>query len=298
VGYNEGTVGDVRIAMCMMYGKVSGATTTNISPVYAGNHVSNAQNFTEYNYYLYSIEKDATGQKVNRIPYTDYNDQLAIENEEFLTRYPFYRHILNNHRELASYFLFGDYDSDHIEELGHWVRKKGTNDPKYPIIEKWEVNRKSTPTKEKNNLPNTTADYAGKLLTNMGDATDKGYLKVSITIGSDEYTEYLPITDMDTLRYDYNYGKVILPFANEYKINTDYSRICTGWKITSVSGGTAGSFANYNFADRDCTAKDIYNETTNPFIYAQGGYYIVPTGVTGISIEANFATAYYLSDAT
>lgn len=296
VGYNEGIPGDVRIAMCMMYGTVSG--NDKISPVYAGNHVSNVQNFTEYNYYLYSIEKDATGQKVIRIPYTDYNDQLAIDNEEYLVRYPFYRHILNNHRELASYFLFGDYDSNHIEELGHWVRKKGTNDPKYPIIEKWEVNRKSTPTKEKNNLPNTTADYAGKLLTNMGDATDKGYLKVSITIGSDEYTEYLPITDMDTLRYDYNYGKVILPFANEYKINTDYSRICTGWKITSVSGGTAGSFANYNFADRDCTAKDIYNESTNPFIFAQGGYYIVPTGVTEISIEANFARAYYLSDAT
>ena len=134
VGYNEGAVGNARIALCMMYGTVSGAT--NISPVYAGNHVSNAQNFTEYNYYLYSIEKDATGQKVIRIPYTAYNDQLAIDNEEYLTRYPFYRHILNNHRELASYFLFGDYDSNHIEELGHWVRKKGTNDPKYPIIEK------------------------------------------------------------------------------------------------------------------------------------------------------------------
>ena len=296
VGYNEGTVGNVRIAMCMMYGTVSEAT--NISPVYAGNHESNAQNFTEYNYYLYSIEKDATGQKVIRIPYTDYNDQLAIDNEEYLTRYPFYRHILNNHRELASYFLFGDCDSNHIEELGHWVRKKGTNDPKYPIIEKWEVNRKSTPTKEKNDLPRTQLDYAGKLLTDMGDATDKGYLNVSINIDGNKYSAQLPITDMDTLRYDYNYGKVILPFANEYKINTDYSRICTGWKITEVTGGTEGSITNYNFADRGCTAKDIYNETTNPFIFAQGGYYIVPTGVTAISIEANFAKAYYLSDAT
>ena len=296
VGYNEGIVGNVRIALCMMYGTVSDAK--NISPVYAGNHESNAQNFTEYNYYLYSIEKDATGQKVIRIPYTDYNDQLAIDNEEYLTRYPFYRHILNNHRELASYFLFGDYDSNHIEELGHWVRKKGTNDPKYPIIEKWEVNRKSTPTKEKNDLPRTQLDYAGKLLTDMGDATDKGYLNVSINIDGNKYSAQLPITDMDTLRYDYNYGKVILPFANEYKINTDYSRICTGWKITEVTGGTEGSITNYNFADRGCTAKDIYNGTTNPFIFAQGGYYIVPTGVTAISIEANFAKAYYLSDAT
>lgn len=294
VGKNEGTVGDVRIALCMMYGKVSDAST--ISPVYTGNHTSNAQNFTEYNYYLYSITKDASGQRIIRVPYTAYNDQLAIDKEEYLTRFPFYRHILNNHRELACYFLFGDYESDHISEIGHWTVKKGDNAPKYPIVEQWVKNRKSTPTQTKNNLPNTTEDYAGKLLTTMGNS---GYLSVSIKIGSNSYTESLPITDMDTLRYDYNYGKVILPFANEYEVNTDYGQICTGWKITDVTKtGTSNAFENYNFADRNCIDKDIYNEDTNPFIYAQGGYYVVPTGVTGIEITANFATAHYLSDAT
>lgn len=293
VGENEGTVGDVRIAMCMMYGKVSDATT--ISPVYTGNHTSNAQNFTEYNYYLYSIEKDASGQRIIRIPYTAYNDQLAIDKEEYLTRFPFYRHILNNHRELASYFLFGDYESDHISEIGHWTVKRYANAPKYPVVEQWAKNTTTTPTQTKNNLPNTTADYAGKLLTTMGTS---GYLSVSIKIGSNSYTESLPITDMDTLRYDYTYGKVILPFANEYEVNTDYSQICTGWKITKVGSNTSSSVTNYNFADRDNLQKDIYNESTNPFIYAQGGYYIVPTGVTSIEITANFATAHYLSDAT
>jgi len=74
VGYNEGTVasnktvGNVRIALCMMYGSVSGAT--HISPVYGGNHVSNVQNFTEYNYYLYSNERDANGNRIVKIPYT------------------------------------------------------------------------------------------------------------------------------------------------------------------------------------------------------------------------------------
>ena len=302
VGKNDGTVGDVRIAMCMMYGTVSGATT--ISPVYAGNHTSNAQNYTEYNYYLYSTQKDALGQRIIRIPYTKasgttpsaYNDQLAIDKEEYLTRFPFYRHILNTHRELAAYFLFGDYSEEHVNEIGHWAVKKGDNAHKYPIVESWVKNKtNTTPTETNNDLPNTTADYAGKLLTTMGIS---GYLSVSIKIGGNNYSAKLPITDMDTLRNDYTYGKVILPFANEYKVNTDYSKICTGWKITGVSGGTAGTFENYNFADRDCTAKDIYNENTNPFIYAQGGYYIVPTGVKGITIEANFAEAVYLSDAT
>ena len=302
VGKNDGTVGDVRIAMCMMYGTVSGATT--ISPVYAGNHTSNAQNYTEYNYYLYSTQKDALGQRIIRIPYTKasgttpsaYNDQLAIDKEEYLTRFPFYRHILNTHRELAAYFLFGDYSEEHVNEIGHWAVKKGDNAHKYPIVESWVKNKtNTTPTETNNDLPNTTADYAGKLLTTMGTS---GYLSVSIKIGGKNYSAKLPITDMDTLRNDYTYGKVILPFANEYKVNTDYSKICTGWKITGVSRGTAGTFENYNFADRDCTAKDIYNENTNPFIYAQGGYYIVPTGVKGITIEANFAEAVYLSDAT
>lgn len=302
VGKNEGTVGNVRIALCMMYGKVSDALT--ISPVYTGNHTSNAQNFTEYNYYLYSTEKDATtGQRVERIPYTKasgtipsaYNDQLAIDKEEYLTRFPFYRHILNTHRELASYFLFGDYEEDHVDEIGHWVSKKGASAPKYPILEKWEENRQSTPTKEHNDLPRTQLDYAGKLLTNMGT---QGYLDVSMSIDGEPFTAKLPITDMDTLRYDYTYGKVILPFANEYKVNTDYDYICTGWKITGVSGGNPGSFENYNFADRNSTSKDIYSEESNPFIYAQGGYYIVPTGVTGITLEANFAKAVYLSDAS
>ena len=310
VGWNEGTVGPVRIALCMMYGTVSDATT--ISPVYAGNHTSNAQNFTEYNYYLYSIEKDATGQRIVRIPYTKasgtipsaYNDQLAIDKEEYLTRFPFYRHILNTHRELAAYFLFAnnttegnvsDITAEQVDEIGHWAVKKADNAHKYPIIEVWEKNRKSTPTRTNNDLPNTTEDYAGKLITTMGSS---GYLNVRINIGNNIYSASLPITDMDTLRYDYTYGKVILPFANEYEINTDYSKICTGWKITGVSGGLTGTFANYNFADRNCTAKDIYNENTNPFIYAQGGYYVVPTGVTGIEITANFATAYYLSDQT
>lgn len=320
VGKNEGTiasnktVGNVRIALCMMYGSVSGAT--HRSPVYGGNHVSNAQNFTEYNYYLYSNKRDADGNIVKKINYTsgDYNDQLAIEKDDYLTRFPFYRHILNTHRELAAFFLFGapttnsarNITSAQVEEIGHWVVKKGTDAPKYPVVEAWGKNTKTTPyynSSTDNNYtpPTTTDDYAGKLLTDMGsDGNYKGYLKVTVKMSSD-HTVYLPITDMDTLRYDYNYGKVILPFANEYEVNTDYTRICTGWKITNVDGqGTFSIPSNepYNFCDRNNKQKDIYNATNNPYIFAQGGYYIVPKGVKSIEITPNYATAYYLSDAS
>ena len=285
---DDGTVGNVRIALCMMYGNVTDAS--NISPVYGGNHEDNKMKYLEYNYWRYRAE----------LPYTDLNDQLPVEKDDYLTRFPFFRHILNSHRELAAYFLFGgvscndmsDITQDNIDEIGHWAVKKDV--APYPIIEPWPTNTTTTPTYEHNNLPSTTENYAGKLLTEMG--TD-GYLRVKVVINGTTITDNLrlPITDMDTLGYDFTWGKVVLPFANEFSGWTyDYSKICTGWKITGITGGTEGTFANYNVSDRKCTAKDLYDNTG--FIFAQGGNYIVPYGVTAIEITANFATAFYLCD--
>ena len=273
VGNNLGTVGNVRIALCMMYGDMAGGT----SPVYAGNHVSNAQNFTEYNYWR---------TKAN-LSYSVYNDQLAIDKDDYLTRFPFYRHILNSHRELAAWFLFGTSGSDvssitqdQTDEIGHWALD--TDIAPYPIVEAWAKNTKKVI---------ESLDYQDKLLTEMGS---NGYLDVSVIIGSNTYTAQLPITDMNEQKYDYTWGKVVLPFANEFKVNNDFSKVCTGWKITDITGGTTGTFENYNVSDRDCTVKDLYS--TTGFIFAQGGNYVVPYGVTAIEITANFATAYYLSD--
>ncbi len=307
VGNNEGTVGNVRIALCMMYGDMSGGT----SPVYAGNHTNNVSNFTEYNYWR---------SKAN-LTYTTYNDQLAIDKDEYLTRFPFYRHILNTHRELAAFFLFGesgetvnDITTDEIAEIGHWVLKKDV--APYPIVEEWKTNTKRTTEDIANNLPNTTEKGAGKLLNNIGDdgyytgdgtkitaMGSSGYLTVNVTIVSNSnthtYSVNLPITDMNEDNYDYTWGKVVLPFANEFSGWTrDYDYVCTGWEITDVGDETSASVSNYNFADRDNKKKDIYHATDNPYIYAQGGNYIVPYGVSTISINAHFAKAFYLSDPT
>ena len=303
VGKNEGTVGNVRIALCMMYGDMT--TGTNRSPVYGGNHTSNVKNYTEYNFWR---------SKAN-LTYTAYNDQLAIDKDDYLTRFPFYRHILNTHRELAAFFLFGttdgsvsDISAAEVAEIGHWVLKKDV--APYPIIEEWKTNTKRTTVDIAANLPVTTDKGAGKLLNNIGDDDyytstgtkvttmgKSGYLTVNLSINGSSYSVQLPITDMDEANYDYTWGKVVLPFANEFSGWTrDYSKVCTGWEITSVAGGTAGTFAHYNVADRDCTAKDLYDNSG--YIFAQGGNYIVPYGVTAINVTAHFANAFYLSDAS
>ena len=281
----------------MFYGDLSG--TSNVSPVYAGNHTSNVQNTNEYNFWR---------SKAN-VRYNNYNNQLAVDKDEYLNRFPFYRHIQNTHRELAAIYLFGSRTDANVAEIGHWYNVKNDEKVLYPVIEKWHTNTKRTTVDIAANLPTTTDKFAGKLLSNisadgyytgtgqlvttMGNA---GYLTVNVSINGRSYTSQLPITDMDTLNYDFTWGKVVLPFANEYEGWTrDYSKICTGWKITSITGGSAGSLTDYNFADRDCTAKDLYSNSN--YIFAQGGNYIVPYGVTAINIEANFANAFYLSDA-
>lgn len=281
----------------MFYGDLSG--TSDVSPVYAGNHTSNVQNTNEYNFWR---------SKAN-VRYNNYNNQLAVDKDEYLNRFPFYRHIQNTHRELAAIYLFGSRTDANVAEIGHWYNVKNDEKVLYPVIEKWHTNTKRTTVDIAANLPTTTDKFAGKLLSNisadgyytgtgqlvttMGNA---GYLTVNVSINGRSYTSQLPITDMDTLSYDFTWGKVVLPFANEYEGWTrDYSKICTGWKITSITGGTVGSLTDYNFADRDCTAKDLYSNSN--YIFAQGGNYIVPYGVTAINIEANFANAFYLSDA-
>lgn len=281
----------------MFYGNLSG--TSNVSPVYAGNHTSNIKNTNEYNFWRSKAS----------VSYDNYNNQLAIDKDSYLNRFPFYRHIQNTHRELAAIYLFGSRTDATVAEIGHWYNVKNEDKIPYPIIEEWKTNTKKTTVDIKANLPNTTEKFAGKLLGNIGSdgyytgtvqqvtaMGNGGYLTVNININGSSYTSQLPITDMDTLNYDFTWGKVVLPFANEYEGWTrDYSKICTGWKITSITGGTTGSLTNYNFADRDSTAKDLYSNSN--YIFAQGGNYIVPYGVTAINIEANFANAFYLSDA-
>ncbi len=279
----------------MFYGNLTSGT----SPVYGGNHTSNIQDVNEYNFWRSKAS----------VSYTAYNNQLAIDKDSYLNRFPFYRHIQNTHRELAAIYLFGELTDDNVAEIGHWYNVKNDTMILYPVLEEWQTNTHRTTVDIAANLPSTTEKYAGKLLsdisadgyyTGSGEQVTtmgtNGYLTVYVSINGSSYTSQLPITDMDTLNYDFTWGKVVLPFANEYDGWTrDYSKICTGWKITSITGGTTGTFENYNFADRDCTAKDLYSNSN--YIYAQGGNYIVPYGVTAINIEANFANAFYLSDA-
>ena len=321
------------VVNCMFYGDITSGGT--ISPVYGGSLIKNDGNTSVngYNYFRGNATFD------NNFSTIDQYKRTWPADEEYLTRFEYYRSILNSNRQLCTYWVTDKNGSEQTAAdtalIAKWVL-----DPSiapYPILKKWGkypsvINRDSKriwdpriydkETKTESLTPHWVdrdgaPDYHGKKL---------GTLKVTINPGGHAATgvsaksnvEYI-ITDMDTLNCDYGYAKIQLPYYNEVfgdptvqiigptaeeKANqwkeryggnyTDY--VVTGWDITSVTGGTAGTFKEawedgYNFADRKCTEKDKHRT------FAQGGYYYVPEGVTNITITAHWGQAVYLRNA-
>ncbi|MCQ2297465.1 MAG: Ig-like domain-containing protein [Bacteroidales bacterium] len=292
------------VVNCMFYGNLTGGQR---SPIVFVNGYNG--NYTTWNYFRYKSIPNVTG--------LNQNGALAAQEDMWLKRFKFYQSAVTNHRDLAAVYIFND--ASRIDDIAQWYIDE--------TIAPWPILRKAGPQKSilERTIPNTGKANEGNLITNgkklvdeAGNILDndvtqrynmnvgtKGKLHVNFNIsgtgvasGGQTYSVDLPITDMDFEHYDYTWGKVVLPFANEFDGWTpNYEYICTGWEISSVTGGTQGTLTDYNFADRNCTAKDIYHATNNPIIFAQGGNWIVPYGVTSINVKAHFAKAYYLADA-
>lgn len=321
----QSTVGSRGMVMnCMFYGEISGGTSK--SPVYGGETGAMIKNdatdgVNPYNYFRKNASFDNSFTGVN-----DYKRSWPAE-EKNLTRFEYYRSILNSNRRLCTWWVSGTNEiaptDALVEDVGiaKWVL-----DPSiapYPILKKWGkypsvINRDNkkvwNPGVTRNGTPgnytysfnpgwvnrDNAAPYEGKKL---------GVLKVTINPGDHKANHVSTkrnvdfiITDIDTLNHDYGYYKIQLPYYNDVfgnpsapasqwdrRYGGNYKEyVVTGWEIT-VSGGTH-SFENYNYADRYCTAKD------NGRIFAQGGYYYVPEGVSSITIKAHWGKAVYLAN--
>ena len=333
---------------CMFYGNITGAST--MKPVYGGQVISNAGVNGVNNYNYYRNGKDVTFDD-NYANFAAYYCTLPAE-EEYLTRFEYYRSILNSNKRLCTYWItdkvYGSANNAPTDEdealVAKWVL-----DPSiapYPILKKWGkypsvINQDPEYVwnpKTQQKVSRTSAEpYQGKRLgtisvTVNAGAKHAGTGNTSVTLPS------VIVMDMDTLNHDYGYAKIQLPYYNEVfgdptaNADTQWDKryagnykdyVVTGWKITGVSGGNPGSFKGYavtsvpdatssvsagtvtpddtsgnpwedgfNFADRNCTNKDKYSKSGR--VFAQGGYYYVPEGVTSITIEAYWGKAVYL----
>ena len=300
------------VVNCMFYGDITGGTTKY--PVYGGQKISNsaADRVNNYNYYL---EENATFDD-NYSEMNNYNCSWPVA-KKYLTRYEVYRNILNSNRRLCTWWVSGTYntaptDAD-VENVGiaKWVLDPAI--APYPILKPWGKYYSSFDIDPTNAYHAKTGEIVSRSTANAWEGKSYGTLSVTIDGGSNNSsarkTRNITITDMDTLSYDYCAKKIQLPYYNDVfgdpnstnwaeKYANNYTdKVVTGWKITNVTGGTPGEFKEawedgYNFADRKCTNKDKYSVSGR--VFAQGGYYYVPDGVTSITIEAYWGNAVYL----
>ena len=241
---------------CIFYGSLSGAADKY--PIFGGNNITNNQGENTYNFFRY--DENTT--------YAGYNAAQAVFKDEYLDRFGFYQRILDSHRELAAYYTFNDVSN--VDEIGKWTLDKSR--APYPIVTKHLSNTRKTLGRI---IPHTEEAYAGKKV--------KEDINVTININGTVYNEKLPVTDMDTARWDYTYGKVVLPFANEF----------TGWSIGDAQAITGWKISTNDYYYNQNNVFDNKN-----YVYAQGGNYIVPEGVTALTLTAYVAPAVYLSDAS
>ena len=326
------------VVSCMFYGNITGGT--NRYPVYGGAKMANntktgnseiGYTATGINNYDFYRAEAAVGTL------TDYNCSWPAK-EEYLTKYEFYRNLLNSNRELCGWWVGAPsapstMTTDKVQDVPKdaSLMAKWVLDPDiapYPILKSF--GKYASPV-------NIDAKASWRTTANEWEGKNLGTIKVNINPGtypnnsspgvSAQSNVDFIITDMDTLRADYCYRKIQLPYYNtvfgnpSVKIDAETAEgkatqwnnryggnygdyVVVGWEITTVTGGVTDITNNedkghkftenwqtgYNFADRYCTTKDQNR------IFAQGGYYYVPEGVTSITITAHWANAIYLDN--
>ncbi len=312
----DGKYADLRTAVvnCMFYGNITGGT--NQHGVYGGELITNATatGISSYNYY----RNGTTFSTSNGRP-TAYNCSFPAE-ERYLTQVEFHRSLLNSNRELCGWWVGSDVAPSTLTTAQVQAIPKDAS-----LMYKWVVDPNIAPYPILKPFGkyasvingNTGTPWVNRATANPYEGKQLGTLTVKVNAGSNfsgSKTLYIPITDMDTLRYDFGYRKIQLPYyntefgnPNSDDWNTRYAnnytdKVVTGWKVTSVkTDGTIETYNEfvadwqdgYNFADRKCIDKDIYSGT-NPRVFAQGGNYYVPDGVTEITIEAYWGKAIYV----
>ena len=276
-----GTTGTL-VMNCAYFGEIA-SSCSNKYPVFGGNDINNVSGVNTYNYYIYNTSTNYTGP----------NSAQGSEDKMYFNRFDFYRGLLNSHRDLAAMYIFGTQDVSDAQknEIAHWLFNPETKATiPYLQLEPWPTNTTSTLSRT---IPSTEEAYHGKQV---------GSVSCTFIIDGTSRTVTLPLTDMDTANWDFTYGKIVLPFANEFggwsmpaSGSTAYDNIITGWEVTSITGGTLGTYSNYNLCDPHHYAKDLY--ANNNYVFAQGGNFIVPQGVTGITFTAHIVRCVYLRDA-
>ena len=296
--------------------------TGSLAPVYGGKPISNdkivsSKNVGVNTYTYYCADMAITRNNGTVVANADhfFSGSLQMSDMNFGRWLP--TNILNSNRRLCAVYIItdrrtsatGDWVAEYPEDtsyVGKWVKD---DEYYYPVIKKWGKYPSLI-------RPRITSDaefrapYCGRKLGELTVHVRGKRVDQTTAINQDLV---LPIMDIDTGDAKsswgngfgagkYGYAYVSLPFYSSmftdgYGVSGN-NRTVTGWKITAVETDgtveyhhftTTGDTSCYNFADRYCIDKDIFDTMNRKFgiprVFACGGYYYVPEGVTAITIE-------------
>ena len=304
----------------------------SLAPVYGGKPISNDDQTANSGVNTYTYYRaDMALTKLNGTVVANnahvFNGSLQFSDMQFGRWLP--TNILNSNRRLCAVYIItdrrtsatGDWIAEYPGDtsyVGKWVKD---DDYYYPVIKKWGkypslIHPRVTSDAE------FRAPYCGRKLGELTVHVRGKRVDQTTAINQDLV---LPIMDIDTGDAKnawgngfgagkYGYAYVSLPFYSSMFTDgygvVGNNRTVTGWKITAVETDgtvqyhhftTTGDTAAYNFADRYCIDKDIFDTMNRKFgiprVFACGGYYYVPEGVTAITIEPYWSRyTVYISD--
>ena len=254
------------IVNCMFYGNITGGTTRY--PVYGGEKILNNTATGINNYDFYRAEAN-----LGLVDNSHYNCSWPAQ-EEYLTKYEYYRYLLNSNRELCGWWVGAPSapsgmliaDVQAVEKdaslMAKWVLDPSiapypilkapgkyysaiNQDPDNrinPISKTWESRLTSENTITTKAAPDTEGQKLGSITVNINKG---GGLS-----GSD--SKNIPITAMDIENNDFCYGKIQLPYYNSIfgdpnsndwatRYGGNYgAQVVVGWEISAIEGGVAG----------------------------------------------------------
>ena len=277
VGYNnfasttivtDGKYTELKTAIvnCMFYGNITGGTTRY--PVYGGEKILNNTATGINNYDFYRAEAN-----LGLVDNSHYNCSWPAQ-EEYLTKYEYYRYLLNSNRELCGWWVGAPSapsgmlvaDVQAVEKdaslMAKWVLDPSiapypilkapgkyysaiNQDPDNrinPVSKTWE----SRLTSENTIMTKAAPDTEGQKLGSINVTINKG----GSLSGSS--SKNITITAMDIENNDFCYGKIQLPYYNSIfgdpnsndwakRYGGNYgAQVVVGWEISAIEGGVAG----------------------------------------------------------
>lgn len=290
VGYRDATSNSINttdpfVYLLVYYGSMDIKSCESYQFVYNGT-IINASSTPTYCYYLWLGDINDTNSGVA-------NTYAILKSYDDILASGFKAH-LNNYRYMVNYYVgnsgtITNKDTNGFSDIAIWYSLN--SESFYPIIK----------------------EYSGDV-DNSHISTSSGDNKVKVNLvntsnNNQTITYYIDITEKNENINDYTNHKITLPYnsVNTKFIygttgkNGNYTMTLSGWELVSVvqDGKTYnqkidGSLFNYNYALRSgeySASKDIGT------IYAQGGFYLVPDGVTEITLNTKWAYTIYAQDA-